>query len=361
MSMQTDILRERSFVEAAIWRNRLLLTIVGIQLLTAVSLSIFTGTPFWFGAAIILLSLLKQLLLIMALLLVVWRFLFGLLYVRPEKPIRWLLSDLRSFVLTPDKMTDGLISFVAIAVMATSFVYLKYMIPLLNPFSWDPQFASLDLWLHGGVEPWRLLWPTTGNLIVTKILDFAYVVWFFLIYFCAFFAAFDRRQSSQGLVFLVAFALTWFVGGNVLATLFSSVGPVYFEAFGFGEDFAFQMKALRELGTHTQIWALNAQQMLLEGHTTNGELRGISAMPSMHVATSVTMALFGFTYRRWLGWSLTVFAVLILLGSVHLGWHYAVDGYASIAIALIIWWASKGLVARFGPHSDRPETPSQFG
>jgi hypothetical protein len=32
-----------------------------------------------------------------------------------------------------------------------------------------------------------------------------------------------------------------------------------------------------------------------------------------------------------------VFAVLILLGSVHLGWHYAVDGYAGALGAALLW------------------------
>lgn len=28
---------------------------------------------------------------------------------------------------------------------------------------------------------------------------------------------------------------------------------------------------------------------------------------------------------------------MILVGSVHLAWHYAVDGYAAIALALTCW------------------------
>ncbi|MER8866395.1 hypothetical protein NKI19_22205 [Mesorhizobium sp. M0751] len=37
-------------------------------------------------------------------------------------------------------------------------------------------------------------------------------------------------------------------------------------------------------------------------------------------------------------------ADLILYGSVFTGWHYAVDGYASIVVVSVIWWATGRLV-----------------
>jgi hypothetical protein len=41
---------------------------------------------------------------------------------------------------------------------------------------------------------------------------------------------------------------------------------------------------------------------------------------------------------RLLSLAFAVFGVAILIGSVHLGWHYAVDGYAAIIGALAICW-----------------------
>jgi hypothetical protein len=41
---------------------------------------------------------------------------------------------------------------------------------------------------------------------------------------------------------------------------------------------------------------------------------------------------------RLLSCGFAIFGVLILIGSVHLGWHYAVDGYAAILGALAICW-----------------------
>jgi len=65
----------------------------------------------------------------------------------------------------------------------------------------------------------------------------------------------------------------------------------------------------------------------------------------MHIAAALLFALAGWQLNRKLGIALFIFVSLILLGSVHLAWHYAIDGYAGIAIALIAWWVS-GIVAR---------------
>jgi membrane-associated phospholipid phosphatase len=79
--------------------------------------------------------------------------------------------------------------------------------------------------------------------------------------------------------------------------------------------------------------------------TGTGIVNGISAMPSMHVGTSVLFATLGFASgKRWLGWLLTGFASLIMIGSVHLTWHYAIDGYAGAVIAIFGWWLAGRLI-----------------
>ena len=64
---------------------------------------------------------------------------------------------------------------------------------------------------------------------------------------------------------------------------------------------------------------------------------GISAMPSLHVAMAFLFALLTWRVNRLLGVCFYAFTGLILLGSVHLAWHYAVDGYLALAITWCIW------------------------
>jgi hypothetical protein len=65
----------------------------------------------------------------------------------------------------------------------------------------------------------------------------------------------------------------------------------------------------------------------------------------MHVAIATMFALLGWQTSRLVGILLTFFLGWIMVGSFHLGWHYALDGYVSVVCALLIWWAT-GLFAR---------------
>ena len=61
----------------------------------------------------------------------------------------------------------------------------------------------------------------------------------------------------------------------------------------------------------------------------------------------------GSTPRWWPLWvrrGLMVHAALIFLGSIHLGWHYAVDGYLAFALAYAVWRAMEP-VARWWERS----------
>jgi hypothetical protein len=50
-------------------------------------------------------------------------------------------------------------------------------------------------------------------------------------------------------------------------------------------------------------------------------------------------------------WIAIAYAFVILLGSVHLGWHYAADGYVAAGVTWLIWAAMGRL------HGDRPAGP----
>jgi hypothetical protein len=110
---------------------------------------------------------------------------------------------------------------------------------------------------------------------------------------------------------------------------------------GLPDPFAPLMAYLREANQFVWLPALDVQEMLWTGYVNRGIQfgGGISAMPSLHLATSFSFALLGFAINRRLGLLFALFTGLILIGSVHLGWHYALDGYAAILATWPIWWA----------------------
>ena len=97
---------------------------------------------------------------------------------------------------------------------------------------------------------------------------------------------------------------------------------------------------------------LPVQDELWQGYVDNSVIvRGISAMPSMHNGSALLFALAGYQVSRFAGHLLSAHAILIFIGSIHLGWHYAVDSYLAWALTLVIWfavWPGCALVAQHG-------------
>jgi hypothetical protein len=107
---------------------------------------------------------------------------------------------------------------------------------------------------------------------------------------------------------------------------------------------------------------VSAQTLLWDSYT--GKVYpylGISAFPSMHNALAALLALVAWRMHRVLGIMMTIFAGLILLGSVHLAWHYAVDSYAGILIAMSCHGGSPGGWRDGTCASARPAVPRRVG
>ena len=240
----------------------------------------------------------------------------------------------------------------AIEVAALGF---KTNIPALNPFSWDAKLASLDRFLHAGTDPWRLLMPASGQIFVLKGLDLAYGLWFPLLLASWLLIGAGGRHDHLKNRYLLAFFLTWVLGGNLFATVFSSAGPAFLNKLGLPVETHQQLlEHLTRAHAQLGLTAVDLQGILWEQHETGTNLLGgISAFPSMHNALAALMALAAWQAHRGLGILMTVFAALIYAGSILLAWHYAVDGIAGVAIAFLCWHIA-GRIAR---HLDqRPET-----
>jgi hypothetical protein len=156
--------------------------------------------------------------------------------------------------------------------------------------------------------------------------------------------------------------IAWFVLGNVVATVFSSAGPCYYQhVAGSADPFAPLMQYLRGVDEQYNTYVLGIQAWLWEGfalrNTTLGY--GISAMPSMHVGTTLLLALAAWKTSRIVAAILLAYTATMMIGSVHLGWHYALDGYVAMFGVWVIWW-SVGRVLRRESVFDRKTAPSTF-
>lgn len=258
-----------------------------------------------------------------------------------------LLAFVRDDLLAPGRIANIFHATLFMSVFMTGFVSIKAMLPDINPFSWDQTFLAWDRALHFGQDPWRLLQPLLGHPIVTSTLNVAYNCWYFVMFGTWVWQGFARSATPISQRYLLAFLLTWFLGTCVLGVILSSAGPCFYGRVVPGPDpYGPLMAYLAQVAAVAPLWVLDTQNLLWEAYVgQEGVIAGISAMPSMHVGSCALMALLGFsTGKRWLGIAFTLFGLVIFLGSVHLAWHYAIDGYAGAAVALFAWWLAGRLL-----------------
>jgi membrane-associated phospholipid phosphatase len=117
---------------------------------------------------------------------------------------------------------------------------------------------------------------------------------------------------------------------------------------GLPDPYAPLMGYLADVSHVQPIFAVEAQNILWHAYTMRTVIvgAGMSAMPSMHVAIAVLFPLVCWRVQRWLGIVAAIYAVVVLITSVHLAWHYAVDGYVGAAGMIVIWWIVGRVLAR---------------
>ncbi len=261
---------------------------------------------------------------------------------RPGGPVpdreAWRLvgHELRRGVLSPRRLVPALAVLVALALFMDAFIAWKQAIPRYTSYGWDPALAELDRALHLGVDPWRITHALFGSAFATRVIDFVYVSWYTALAAFVLAVAFAPPSGRRTRV-LVTYLMVWVVLGTAMATFFASGGPVYYEHFTGDATFEPLLARLAPL----DLRATDLQQALLAGFTgERGFLaEGINAMPSVHVGVAVLFALVLWPCGSWPRGLSIAYAALIQLGSVHLGWHYAVDGYVAAAVTAGLWFA----------------------
>lgn len=264
--------------------------------------------------------------------------LIRLIIERPEQPLR-AMKDLMLANSLPERIAVGLPVALVLPIFFSMFTSIKGGLSKIQPFYADTALVAIDRAIHGGIDAWRFFHPMLGFGLLTFSLNVLYNLWFaevFIVLFCVAFSTRNERLRSQ---FLVTFVLTWVLLGNVLAAAFASVGPAFVMPFFGDGTFSPLMDYLQTTNITYPVLALDTQKYLLDNAGLDGPRlgSGISAFPSLHVAAATLNAIYLWRFGRLLRWASIGFLAAIQLGAVHLAWHYAVDGYASMLVTPIIW------------------------
>jgi hypothetical protein len=165
----------------------------------------------------------------------------------------------------------------------------------------------------------------------------------------------QRLTDAKGKMCLATILCFIFIG-SLTATYLSSAGPCYYNWVN-GDPGPYkaliqhlktQDLQLRKISEALMLYSLDAQDYLKEAAQKRMLVYGggISAMPSMHVSTATLAMLFGWHLNKTIGLLLGFGAILTWIGSIHLGWHYAVDGIFSFLMTLGVWGFSAKITER---------------
>lgn len=255
---------------------------------------------------------------------------------RPSDPDTWRFVYARW--LGSGRLVGTLVILATFPALLDVMYGFRLALTTFEPFFLDPALMRIDALLHGGNHPWELLQPLVGHPAVTWFLDAVYVYgWFAVLWFGVIWQTIHGREPVRS-QFLMTFALAWIILGTGLAIMTSSAGPAFYgRVTGLDDPFAGLMTYLATVDQQIPLRAVANQERLWTSYTEWG---GMTAMPSMHLSIVSAVVLAGIRTHRWMSWVLLPFGAVILIGSVHLGWHYAIDSYVGILATVLIWWMS---------------------
>lgn len=277
-------------------------------------------------------------------------------YDKSPSPVRDFIPTAKRYLTEDGRFVRGFTMMLVMYAFINGFSRFKSLITYFQPFSWDLAFDTWDRALHFGYRPWELLQPFLGYGPVSMLINVNYNFWFVSLTMFWLHFAFAEKPGFRRNQAILAYMITWITGGVVLAIFFSSAGPVYFGNLNLGFDpYSGLMTYLQTTNQTWPIWAVDLQNTLWTNLMTNEGLdvsKGISAMPSMHNAQSLLLVLVTWNRGMLLRNLAIVQCVLVFIGSIHLGWHYAVDAYVAWAVTGVAWlvatWLARSVESRRG-------------
>ena len=221
-------------------------------------------------------------------------------------------------------------------ILIDAYSWIKLAIPIIHPRLFDRALWDLDRTLFFGYSPNLFFLNLFSPHAVLRTFDWAYANIFLASMFLAFgfFLSSPSRRVRVG--FMSGMAILWLTGAW-LYMLIPSLGPAYY----FPDVWFAYSESLQRTQQIQAVLMHNYQNVLRVRAGANISINmvlGVAAFPSMHVAFQTFACLW---FRRLWQTGQVIFAIFVLvifLGSVITGWHYLIDAYAGLLLAVAAYW-----------------------
>lgn len=285
------------------------------------------------------------------------------LVLHPRRPLAMLLGHIAE-QCRPRSVARGIVVVGVLAPFTLYFSLIKSLFPFINPVSWDTTLSAIDASLHFGYYPHELVTPLVVNDYMYTVASWFYqgfwpVVCFALLAHATFVCPRGRARSQL----LLAYLFCWIIGGTFVAAALNSGGPVFYELYTGLPTYSDLTQRLHLYSQDAAFSSMTAVQLLLDAHSPTSAAAtglGISAMPSMHISIAFLTVLYLWRSTQMIRLLALGYFMSMLVLSVALGWHYAIDGYVAVLITTGAWYVAGAVLreSRLGSTLTTRQSPS---
>ena len=213
---------------------------------------------------------------------------------------------------------------------------LKGWVPLINPALFDTAYMASDEWLRPLVDAFTWASTTIRTNLNPEVrwYQFLFLI-MFILSFCRFAAIRDAYYPHFAVSMLLMVSL-----GALSYLIAPALGPFIYE------------DGNAVLATEAQTGMYAAYQKVQVGGAAWFERYGaayftgaLAAMPSLHVGYASLMTYYILKSRDYMAPLFVLFWLWILIDSVALRWHYAIDAPAGVALSALVIWLTNRLLA----------------
>lgn len=224
----------------------------------------------------------------------------------------------------------------AVAVTYHVYFWVKLLVPLIHPVSYDRFLWDLDAQLFFGHSPNEVFLMAAAIPPLVRVFDWIYANGFFLTISIAMPFFISSLSVERRFRFVLGNSILWLTGGW-LYVLIPSMGPAYEFSEVWGKSF--------RLFNESRYW----QYQLLQNYVRVADIPqagvvkeinfmyGIGAFPSLHVGFQSYVAFWVSHLFPRLRPVMFAIVATMFFASVLTGWHYMIDSVAGLILGYVCY------------------------
>ncbi len=231
------------------------------------------------------------------------------------------------------KLLIGLHRWYCYPIILFVFKELYLMVRPIHPVDYDWLFIAIDQWMFG-VNPTQWF-AQFAHPLITEILQISYFSYYFLFIMLGveLYRRFPIEEFDRGAFFVVYGFYLSYIGYFLLP----AVGP----RFMLHDFYAIDKELPGLLLTTPMREFINIGESITSTMPNAIDYVQRDVFPSGHTQLTLVVAYLAYYYRLKTKWLITIIAVLLIIATVYLRYHYVIDLIGGFIFFLLTIWSGK--------------------